>query len=64
MVLQKNLFVETLLPRAILRRLSGDEMPAYRAPFANAGEDRGSNADVATSNYHRRRAARSSPSGH
>ena len=41
MVLQKNLFVETLLPRAILRRLSDDEMAAYRAPFANAGEDRG-----------------------
>ncbi len=40
MVLQKNMFVETLLPRAILRRLSDDEMAAYRAPFANAGEDR------------------------
>jgi haloalkane dehalogenase len=40
MVLQKNMFVENLLPRAILRRLSDDEMAAYRAPFANAGEDR------------------------
>jgi haloalkane dehalogenase len=40
MVLQKNMFVETLLPRAILRRLSDDEMDAYRAPFTNAGEDR------------------------
>ena len=40
MVLQKNIFVEKLLPGAILRRLSEDEMAAYRAPFANAGEDR------------------------
>jgi hypothetical protein len=40
MVLEKNLFVENVLPRAILRRLSEDEMAAYRAPFANAGEDR------------------------
>src|SRR5262249_50638002 len=28
------------LPGAILRRLSEDEMTAYRAPFANAGKDR------------------------
>jgi hypothetical protein len=40
MVLKKNMFVENLLPGAILRRLSDDEMAAYRAPFANAGEDR------------------------
>ena len=40
MVLEKNLFVEKVLPGAILRRLSEDEMAAYRAPFANAGEDR------------------------
>ena len=40
MVLQKNIFVENLLPGAILRRLSDDEMAAYRGPFANAGEDR------------------------
>src|SRR5258705_4113076 len=40
LVLQKNMFVETLLPRAILRRLSDDEMAGYRAPSANAGEDR------------------------
>ena len=40
MVLEKNLFVENVLPRSILRRLSEDEMAAYRAPFANAGEDR------------------------
>src|SRR2546426_9730040 len=40
LVLEKNLIVENVLPGAILRRLSEDEMAAYRAPFANAGEDR------------------------
>jgi haloalkane dehalogenase len=40
MVLQKNMFVENLLPGAISRGLSDDEMAAYRAPFAKAGEDR------------------------
>jgi haloalkane dehalogenase len=33
MVLRDNAFVEALLPRAILRKLSADEMAAYRAPF-------------------------------
>ena len=40
MVLEKNLFVESVLPGAILRKLSDEEMAAYRAPFVNAGEDR------------------------
>ena len=40
LVLEKNLIVEHVLPGAILRGLSEDEMAAYRAPFANAGEDR------------------------
>src|SRR5438128_1460623 len=40
LVLEKNLIVENVLAGAILRRLSKDEMAAYRAPFANAGEDR------------------------
>jgi len=40
LVLEKNLIVENVLPEAIFRRLSEDEMAAYRAPFANAGEDR------------------------
>jgi len=40
LVLEKNLIVENVLPGGILRRLSEDEMAAYRAPFANAGEDR------------------------
>lgn len=33
MVLDGNFFVETVLPRAILRKLSDQEMAAYRAPF-------------------------------
>ena len=36
-VLEKNLFVESVLPRAILRKLSEEEIAAYRAPFVNAG---------------------------
>jgi haloalkane dehalogenase len=40
MVLEKNLIVESVLQGATLRALSADEMAAYRAPFANAGEDR------------------------
>jgi haloalkane dehalogenase len=33
MLLDENFFVETVLPRAILRRLSDQEMAAYRSPF-------------------------------
>jgi haloalkane dehalogenase len=39
-VLQKNVFVEGVLPNSIIRKLSDEEMDAYRAPFVNAGEDR------------------------
>ena len=35
MVLDENFFVEVLLPRLILRRLSETEMDAYRRPFAD-----------------------------
>jgi haloalkane dehalogenase len=34
MVLDENFFVETVLPNSIVRRLSDEEMAAYRAPFA------------------------------
>ena len=40
MVLEKNLFVEAILPGSILRDLNEEEMAEYRRPFANAGEDR------------------------
>lgn len=40
MVLQKNVFVERVLPGSIMRTLDDDEMAEYRRPFAAAGEDR------------------------
>jgi haloalkane dehalogenase len=40
MILEKNLFVEAILPASIIRELSGDEMAEYRRPFAEPGEDR------------------------
>ena len=40
MVLEKNLFVERVLPGSILRELSTEEMAAYRKPFLQPGEDR------------------------
>jgi haloalkane dehalogenase len=40
MVLEKNIFIEAVLPRSILRDLSDAEMDAYRAPYLEAGESR------------------------
>ena len=40
MVLDKNIFVEKVLPSSIMRELSNEEMNEYRRPFLNAGEDR------------------------
>ncbi len=40
MVLQKNLFVEAVLPGSILRDLDETEMAVYRRPFSEAGESR------------------------
>lgn len=40
MVLDGNLFVEKILPSAILRTLDDEEMDAYRAPFREPGEGR------------------------
>jgi haloalkane dehalogenase len=40
MVLEENFFVETHMPRGILRTLTPEEMAVYREPFANPGEDR------------------------
>ena len=39
LVLERNLFIEGVLPNSILRKLTDDEMAAYRAPFAQE-EDR------------------------
>lgn len=40
MVIEKNVFVERVLPGSILRKLSEEELAVYRRPFATAGEDR------------------------
>jgi haloalkane dehalogenase len=40
MVLQKNFFVERILPASIMRKLSDAEMGAYRRPYLEAGESR------------------------
>lgn len=40
MVLDKNVFVERVLPGSVLRGLTEAEMSVYRRPFAEAGEDR------------------------
>lgn len=40
MVLKDNFFIEKILPGAILRSLSGEEMAEYRRPFAEPGEGR------------------------
>jgi haloalkane dehalogenase len=40
MVLEKNVFVERVLPGSIIRKLDEAEMDAYRRPFAEPGEAR------------------------
>ncbi|MCH9696123.1 MAG: haloalkane dehalogenase [Gammaproteobacteria bacterium] len=40
MVLEKNVFVERVLPGSVLRGLSDEEMTVYRQPFLEPGEDR------------------------
>ncbi len=40
LVLDKNLFVEAVLPSAMIRQLTRTEHDEYRRPFLNAGEDR------------------------
>jgi haloalkane dehalogenase len=40
MVLQENYFIEKILPNAIMRKLSDEEMAEYRRPFAEPGEGR------------------------
>lgn len=40
LILERNFFVERILPASILRRLSEEEMEVYRRPFLNPGESR------------------------
>ncbi|HEV8641818.1 MAG TPA: haloalkane dehalogenase [Methylomirabilota bacterium] len=39
-VLQKNVFVERILPASVLRKLTDEEMAAYRRPWRDPGESR------------------------
>jgi len=39
-ILEKNVFVERILPSSIIRNLSGEEMARYRARFTERGESR------------------------
>jgi haloalkane dehalogenase len=39
-VLQKNVFVERILPASVMRKLTGEEMERYRRPFRDPGESR------------------------
>jgi len=39
-VLQKNLFIEGILPNSVLRKLTEEEMNVYRKPFLGEGERR------------------------
>lgn len=40
LVLEKNIFVEKILPASIIRHLTDDEMDEYRRPYIEAGEAR------------------------
>jgi haloalkane dehalogenase len=39
-VLEKNVFIERILPASVLRRLSDEEMAVYRQPYLEPGESR------------------------
>jgi haloalkane dehalogenase len=40
LILERNYFIELVLPGAVIRELSPTEMEIYRRPFLNPGEDR------------------------
>lgn len=40
MILEKNVFIERILPGSVLRKLTQEEMDVYRRPFLRPGEDR------------------------
>jgi haloalkane dehalogenase len=40
MVLQKNVFVERILPASVIRGLTAEEMERYRTPYREVGESR------------------------
>ena len=40
LILDKNYFIELVLPNSVIRELTPSEMDNYRRPFLNPGEDR------------------------
>lgn len=40
LILEQNVYVEGAIPAQVMRKLEGDEMDAYRAPFREPGEGR------------------------
>ena len=40
LILDKNYFIELVLPNSVIRELTPSEMDGYRRPFLNPGEDR------------------------
>ena len=40
MVLEKNVFVERILPGSVIRKLTDEEMTVYRKPYQELGESR------------------------
>lgn len=40
MILDNNYFVEKIIPLAVMRKLTFEEMREYRRPFKDAGESR------------------------
>ena len=40
MVLEKNIFVERILPASVMRKLTDEEMAVYRRPYLEPGESR------------------------
>ena len=40
LILEQNLFVESILPAGVMRKLRPEEMAVYRRPYAQPGEDR------------------------
>lgn len=40
LILEKNYFIELVLPNSVIRKLTPSEMDVYRRPFLNPGEDR------------------------
>ena len=55
MILKNNIFVERILPGSVIRKLSAEEMDAYRKPYLQPGESRRPTLDVAARNSARGR---------